>query len=313
MKVLDKVVESLLSHIKVLCLVLVLIFTLSLSAESVAAYVPPAPTNPQSSGIGLTGTIPSSPPTNPASIAVPSNGQTFTSLPITVSGICPNGLLIKLYINNVFAGSAVCTNGSYTITASLFNGENVLIVRDYDNLDQAGPDSNSVTVTYNNPNVGSSIGVTLTSSFAKLGAPPGSVLSWPITISGGSSPYALSVSWGDGSQPDLISRAATGSFNIQHTYATAGVYTILVKVTDANGDVAYLQLVGIASGAAGQSSSNTLNTGTTKSNKGIKLTSTTLLIIIALVIILPIITFFLGSRHRLASIKKRLERGEGLR
>ena len=300
---------------KLKSLLLIAITSLSLISSTglAKAYTPPPPVNPQSTVVGLTGTIPSPPPTQAATIASPGNGQSFTSLPYKAQGICQTGLLIKLFINNVFAGAAYCVNGSYSITAALFNGVNVLVVRDYDALDQQGPDSNIVTVYFNNPNIGAGQSITLTSNYAKLGTAPGSVLSWPINVSGGSPSYALSIVWGDGKPEDLKSQPVQGNFNINHIYNTAGVYTILVKATDSTGNVSYLQLVGFASGKPGQTiASTTLNTPSTTNLKGIKLTDTTLFIIIGLLFILPATAFWLGSRHRLVNIKKRFESGQGL-
>lgn len=313
MKKIDKHLIALSWKTKIVGLVVVAAFALIPFFKTAHAYTPPPPVNPQSAAVGLTGTIPSPPPAVGATIALPVNGQVFTALPINVQGLCQSNLLIKLFINNVFAGAAECVDNSYKIVSALFNGVNSLVVRDYDSLDQQGPDSNTVTVTFNNPNVGAGSGVTLTSAYAKLGASPGSTLAWPVVVSGGDASYAISVAWGDGAPSSLLSEPFAGSFDINHIYETAGVYTILVKATDAAGQVAYLQLVGIASGPATQAnSSTTLNTPAAVASKGIKLTSTTLIIIILIVLLVPLVTFWLGSRHRLINIKKKFESGEGL-
>ena len=279
---------------------------------SVSALAPLTyPTNPQSGGTGLNGTIPSPPPTQAASIAVPTNGQSFTSQPVNVSGICPVNLLIKLYINSVFSGSAMCTSGSYTIQATLFDGTNNLVVVDYDALNQAGPNSNTVSVSYSGPSGSATTGITLTSDYARLGANPGSTLSWPIVISGGTPPYAVSVDWGDGSAAELVSQPGSGTFNITHIYAAAGVYKVLIKATDTSSNVGYLQLVGVANGSTnqGNSSKNSGGAGSTNSNNnGI---GTPLIAgFIATAIILPAFTFWLGRQHLLHWIRKRLDAGE---
>lgn len=284
-----------------------LLISLCLPA-AVSALTLPTPNNPQSGSVGLQGDIPSPPPSVGPTIATPGNGQTFTTQPVTVSGICPSGLLIKLFINDIFSGSAECTNGSYSIVASLFDGTNVLVAVDYDALNQQGPNSNSVTVTFNNSSAPLGPAISLTSNYAKLGANPGQVLSWPIIISGGNSPYAISVDWGDGKSPDLISQLSPGTFTITHTYSESGVYNIIIKATDANGNDAYLQLVGVANGPVNQSSTSNSKSNNSKTKSG--LSNTTLLIFSIIIIVIAISTFWLGSRHRVQVIKDKLEKGE---
>ncbi len=208
--------------------------------------------NPQSGSIGLEGKIPSDPPSVGATITFPTNGQVFTEIPITVTGICPNGLLVKLFKNNVFSGSAQCTNGNFSIVTDLFSGQNDLIARVYDSLDQAGPDSNTVTVFFNEPQAQGGQRVSLTSNYAKRGVNPGETLTWPLILSGGSGPYAISVDWGDNKPPDLISLSFPGNFTVSHIYDAAGIYNIVVKASDSTGGAAFLQLVGVANGPVSQ-------------------------------------------------------------
>lgn len=221
----------------------------------------------QSGAIGIQGEISSSPPSKGATIAIPSNGTSFSSVPIIISGTCPSNLLIKVFSNNIFIGSAVCTSGSYSVQASLFSGQNILTAIDYDALNQAGPTSNSVTITYNNAQF-TQFGtqLTLSSIYGELGANPGSQLTWPLIVNGGVSPYAISVDWGDGTSSELISLPSEGSFNINHTYQVSGIYRVIVKATDKNGEIALLQLVGQADGAITHNSSknNTPSTTVTK-------------------------------------------------
>lgn len=258
--------------------------------------------------VGLEGRISAPAPTTPATISIPRSGQAFTTLPVTVSGICPNGLLIKLFKNNVFAGSVQCNNGSYSMIIDLFDGQNDLVARVYDALDQAGPDSNVVTVSYSSAKPNFSGRVSLTSSIAKKGSNPGEVLTWPITISDGDSPYALSIDWGDGKTPDLISQSFPGTFNIQHVYDNPGVYNIIIKATDKNGGVAYLQLVGVANGPLSQEDAAAKTDGT----DDVSPTATTIILWWPAAVLLPfiIVTFWLGKRHELHTLKKKIERGD---
>lgn len=260
--------------------------------------------------VGIEGKISSPPPTTPATISIPRSGQAFTSLPVTVSGICSGDLLVKLFKNNVFAGSAQCKNGSYSIIIDLFDGQNDLVARVYDALDQAGPDSNVVTVSYNVDQPGFKSRISLTSTIAKKGANPGQTLEWPITVSDGEGPYAISVDWGDGKTPDLISRPFPGTFSIKHVYDNPGVYNIIIKGTDKNGGVAYLQLVGVANGALGQDdgkgSAGANNNGDSAGQAKTKI----LWQPAALLIPFVITTFWLGMRHQLHTIKKKIEHGD---
>jgi hypothetical protein len=259
----------------------------------------------QSGSAGVEGTIPSGPPQNAATITVPKNGQTFTAIPITVSGICQTGLLVEVFDNGVFVGSATCKGGSYTLQIDLFDGQNDLIARVYDALNQTGPDSSTISVFFRSAITGGASRPALTTAYAKRGANPGENLSWPITLSGGKGPYAISVEWGDSSTEDLISRSDAGTFNIEHIYAQSGVYTVTVKVTDASGSAAFLQLVGVANGPIQQTSSTKGQGGNTVTTKKVIIWWP-----LAITFALSILAFWLGKRHQLQTIRDRLHRGE---
>jgi len=263
----------------------------------------PLPDQQKSGSVGLQGTISSTPPTRGATIAVPGNGAGFSSVPITVSGICPNGLLVKIFSNNVFIGSTFCNGGSYSLQVNLFSGRNDLVARVYDALDQAGPDSNLVSVTFNDAQFAAfGSRVMLTSVFALRGSPPNQLLTWPIILSGGVGPYAISVDWGDGSPTDLFSQEGPGPITLKHTYKTAGLYRVLVKATDKNGGTAFLQLIAQATGA-GQ---DTVKKAT--DNSVVK----TQVIWWPVLLMLPLIVaaFWVGRRHELYTLRKRLEKSQ---
>lgn len=256
----------------------------------------------KSGSVGLQGTIPSPPPSRGATIVNPSNGATVSSVPITVNGICPNGLLVKIFSNNVFVGSTTCAGGSYSLQIDLFSGQNDLVARVYDALDQAGPDSNKVSVTFRDAQfLQGRSKVTLTSTYAQRGAAPNTELQWPILLDGGTAPYALSIDWGDGSATDLVSVTAAGTVNIKHTYKVAGVYKIVVRATDKNGEKAFLQLVGQATGAI-QDQANKSN------NSGNLIIKRELLWWPALEM-LPfiLVAFWLGGRHAVQAKQKQIQ------
>ncbi len=287
-----------------------LLLTIGICFGSTAPVMAARSPDPEQSGTtGIQGTISSPPPKSAATIAVPSSGRTFQTTPITVSGLCTTGLLVKIFSNNVFAGSVECEKSSYSLQIDLFSGENVLVARVYDSLDQAGPDSNSVTVTFQDAEF-AAFGqrISLTSNFAKIGAPIGTQLTWPVILSGGTGPYAVSVDWGDGTAYDLKSVPFTGTINLTHAYKTAGVYRVIVKATDKNGSAAFLQLVGVGSGAVTQKDSGSGSSG------GGSTASQREYIWWPVLLITPFAfaAFWIGRRFEVVSIHRRLEKQAAL-
>lgn len=262
-----------------------------------------AVTQQQSGAVGIEGTIPSSAPTQAPTITTPVNGQIFNNLPITVAGLCPSNLLIEVFKNGIFSGSAQCTNGSFSLQTDLFSGRNDIVARAYDALNQAGPNSNTVSVTFNGSLPGSGPQVTIITAFAKRGAVPGDTLTWPITISGGTPPYAVSVDWGDKSAPDLLTRLTAGDFSVDHVYNQSGIYNIIFKASDSNGSAAFLQVVGVGNGPIQQATSQN-NQAAAKTQRVI------LWWPIVLLLALTIVTFWLGKEHQLQVIRARLRKGE---
>jgi hypothetical protein len=285
-------------------------WALARSAPVIAAFLigsllllaqPAAAVTDKSGSVGIQGVIPSPPPTRGATIVVPSNGAVFTTTPITVSGLCPTGLLVKIFDNGVFVGSVVCSGGSYSLQIDLFSGRNDLVARVYDALDQAGPDSNTVTVTFNDAQfLQFGTHLSLSSVYAERGAPPGTELDWPVLLSGGNGPYAISVDWGDGSPTDLLSVTTAGTINLKHVYKVAGIYKVIVKATDKNGDTAFLQMVGQATGA----------TQNNKTGNDIIIEEKVLWWPILAMIPLIFASFWIGRRHQMQTLRKKLERAE---
>lgn len=277
---------------------LILTFLSNLPASAAGGAFP----DQQSSGsIGLQGTITSAAPTRAATITTPNNGAVFTTVPISVNGTCPANTLVKIFDNNVFVGSTFCANGSYSVQISLFNGQNDLVARVYDALDQAGPDSNTVSVTFNDSQfIQFGSRPSLSSIYAQRGAPPNQQITWPILLTGGIGPYAISVDWGDGSQTELFSQPTSGTITIKHTYKTAGIYKVIVKATDANGQTAFLQLVGQATGA----------TQSTNGKDGSSLITKKEVLWWPALAMLPLIilAFFVGRRQELYALRKQIEK-----
>lgn len=197
--------------------------------------------------------------TDPAVILKPNNGQHFKKIPIIISGTCPaNAAYIEIFRNNFMSGTALCDGSSnFSLTTDLFPGLNDLTAHSFNITDDEGPVSSTVTVYYDAPKPKpapqtsqngaggpAASPLALTTSFIYKGYYVGQKVSWPLRLSGGTAPYAVSVDWGDGSN-DLISRSAAGDFNIEHVYTTPGgfknSYTITAKASDNSGQTASLQ------------------------------------------------------------------------
>lgn len=269
-------------------------------AFAITALPTPAP-KPGSYGIEATKKQP--PPTQGATITTPGNGASFTTSPITVNGICPNGLLVQVYNNGVMVGSVICAGGSFSVQVSLFAGVNELTAIVYDDLEQAGPVSNIVTVNFNDTRF-SAFGalVTLTSSYGRRSAPAGMALTWPLQLSGGSGPYAFSIDWGDGSKPELKSQALSGVVTLSHVYKKAGIYKVNITVTDANGVSAFLQVIAVASGKVdGSTAGPASNTNTPAAQKPEIMWIPT---IISLAMLIP--AYWLGRQSQLVSLRNKM-------
>ncbi len=239
------------------------VFAVLLSTHTTYAQFNPLPTPPPKPGsYGLEATKTKEPPTTAARITIPGNNASFAEAPITVRGIAPDGLMVQVYNNGVLVGSVMSSGGSFEQQVSLFAGTNVLYAIVYDELDQAGPVSNEVSIEYTNTDF-QAFGeqITLTSAFGRRSAAVNSELTWPLQLSGGSGPYAFSIDWGDGSEPQLLSQAAGGVINISHVYKNAGIYQVNIRVTDVNGVSAFLQLVAVANGRPDASTSGNTDGG----------------------------------------------------
>lgn len=245
-----------------LIFVLLLIGILLLGVSYSASAAPPA-VNPQSGSVGLTGTVRGPAPSQAATIGSPRNGQHTSSVPITVTGSCPTSTFVLVTKNAVFAGATDCKDdGTYSLQIDLFAGQNLLVARISDALGQFGPDSAAVTIFYDaavlaTPNsVGKQLFIQADTTVTAVS--PGQSLTRFVTLVGGSGPYAVSWDWGDGAT-SLSSQPSEGTVSGSHTYDRAGNYRVVVKVSDAQGNAAFLQLVTVVNGpitAVGASNSN---------------------------------------------------------
>ena len=259
--------------------------------------------DPKPGSFGIEATKTQAPPTRGASISTPGNGASFGSSPITVRGICLTDLLVEVYDNGVMVGSVICKNGSFTLSVSLFAGKNELTALVYDDIGQAGPKSNVVTVTYNDSKL-TAFGqlITLTSSYGRRSAAVNTELIWPLQLSGGNGPYAFNIDWGDGTPSDLKSQALAGVVSIKHVYKRAGIYQVNIRVTDANGVSAFLQTIAVSNGKVDASAAAATDGENTKSSTKV------VWIPAAVTMLLLLPTFWLGRQSQLVSIRNKMLR-----
>jgi hypothetical protein len=268
----------------------------------------------------VTAKVAGPPVTTPAVITSPADGDHFTSIPISVVGTCPaNAAYVEIFRNNVMSGTALCNGGAFQLSTDLFPGANSLVAHVFNVTDDEGPVSATVTVYYDVSNPPSGIPVVpssggssapnlpiLKTAFIYKGYHVGQPVEWPLELSGGLPPYAVSVDWGDGTS-DLISRPQAGQFDIRHTYNQAGgaknSFTIKVKATDANGNGAFIQFFVIVTPPSIGASGNIF----TKSPPHISSGLSWLWIAwpLYVLILLMAVSYLLGEREELIILRKK--------
>lgn len=234
---------------------LVVLVGLVLGAFTASAYADHPP--PQAGSVSLSGQVPAPPPHIAATISTPSNGQHFSTSPITVAGTCTKNTIVEVFKNNIFAGSTPCTDsGNFSLQIDLLFGRNLITAQVYDVLNQAGPISKSVTVYYDaslpTPAPASAISfidrqLLLNTDAAFRGVFPSQLLNVPISVIGGTPPFAINVQWGDNSN-EVVPRGDNSTFNTSHAYKRAGTYKITLQGSDSNKLVAYLTVAAIVNG-----------------------------------------------------------------
>lgn len=267
---------------------------------------------PEAGSIGLTGSVPSKPPTTAAVITAPTDEKHFATSPARIDGTCPPETLVELYKNDIFAGSVMCDkDGKFTSDIDLLIGKNTLIARVYDALNQPGPDSKSVTVYYDAlPFQPGALGGSFDFNGSQLllntdavyrGVFPEQDMTMPIDILGGTPPYAVNIQWGDANNK-VVPRGDNQSFKVVHAYKKPGTYRVTLQATDATGRVAFLAVASIVNGQP-EVTANTASASTTAETNSLlskllvlwPLYTTTLGIVIS---------FWLGERREKIILKR---------
>ena len=288
--------------------------------------------------------VPGPAPTVAATIDAPSEGATFSDLPIDVSGTCPLSTYVTLYRNGAFSGTSLCqADGTWQIQSGLFVGANQLQARVFSLTDLPGPLSNVVNVTFTPPTPppGTSGGGTTTggasgsvgttqggatgsgvtpatplifkTDFRYRGHYTGQPTNWRLDLEGGVAPYAISVDWGDGTH-DLVSRPRAGIFSIDHTYKKAGAYrgsyVVKFSASDSEGNQTFLQLLTIVNDPPAATGTTTGKQPPTFLGNAPDYLSNVMQYIWPgyAIVLLMLLSFWLGERREYRLLKPRLKK-----
>lgn len=230
---------------------------LSLTAATATAAETWTRPEPAGGSIGISGTMPGKPPSIGAKITSPTSGQRFTTSPIVIKGTCLKNTLVEIFKNDIFAGSTLCTEqGAFSLEIDLLIGKNDIVARVYDDLNQAGPDSNLITIFYDalpaqaDPINSLDFGgpqLLINTDAVFRGVFPDQDMPIPIDVIGGTAPYAINIQWGDLTN-NVVSRPDNQSFTTSHTYKKAGTYQIAIQGSDSQGRVAFITVAAIVNG-----------------------------------------------------------------
>lgn len=303
-------------------------------------------TTPQQDSYTVTASVPAPAPTQAATVDSPTNGKHFSDKPIVVSGSCPytnEGDYVSIYRNNFYSGTALCSSaGQYQLSIDLFTGANQLIARVYNFTDVPGPDSDPVTVYYDppaqpvipvesstststksarqgfavssSPSSGTSVSVvplTLSSDFKIRGYYVGEQTVWQLDLEGGTAPYALAIDWGDGST-GVVSRGTAGVARLTHTYEKSGKqqgsYTVKFTVTDTDGAQSFLQEIVVVNSRKASTLAAGRTGGTAGFSSGVLHMLSHFIWPSYAVVVLMLISFWLGERREYNFLKPRLRK-----
>jgi len=207
-----------------------------------------------------------------AVITSPTAGTVFTTeAPVTVNGTCPGSSYVEIYVNGTFGGVGLCSAGHlFQVQVSLFNGANTLVAKDFNVTDLQGPATSGVSVSLDLPvsipvaaasdqtitdvdnasNTANPVSLPppllLSSSFQWKTFSTGSTFSWKMDLEGGTPPYTVKIDWGDG-QTSTYTFKGDPVFNISHSYAKPGYYSIKAYSLDAKGSQKAMQLAALIS------------------------------------------------------------------
>jgi hypothetical protein len=172
-------------------------------------------------------------PTEPAIITSPADNAVITTADIAVRGTCQSADLprvVILLLDGTPTASAPCdSDNTFAVPLTLTLGTHALSTKIYNITEDAGPDGPTITVYYINPAAASTdrggnapetapgppLILTLDEPFIVFGPAKDAV--WLGTISGGTLPYRVHITWGDNSSNNYTI-TTSGAQRFSHRY-----------------------------------------------------------------------------------------------
>ncbi|NTW61548.1 hypothetical protein HGB24_02590 [Candidatus Saccharibacteria bacterium] len=263
------------SHTSHLSLMIILLLTglfMSATTFSVSAVN-------QSNSLTVSAVVDGPAPSIGATITDPKDGSRYQDRSsLVISGNCEPYTFVSVTDNDIPAGSATCSSeGVFSLAIQVYVGSNVIKARNYDNLNQAGPDTPSIVVYNNkstiepekpsispvnpgnpeNPSIivnyylDSCDDLSSGNQFPVGGEVRIAIVCLPrlfladtsqklgLMIWGGEGPYAISMDLGDEKEGSLFSRSSTGYLTLPISYVAPGIYKVYVRVSDRDGQIAF--------------------------------------------------------------------------
>lgn len=217
----------------------------------------------------VSATVPAPLPPDAPIITSPQNNAVVHSPDTSIKGTCPvvtPAVIITIYEDANLLGSVVCgTDGSFIVPVTLPVGSHTIQAKVLTITGQNGAASDGVTIVYSlpassqivsdqrdrhkatdttagTPGIGLPVRITPASPYVLID-PTGNVI-WKGIFSNGSSPYKVSINWGDGST-DVVDVRDNSEQSFSHHYTTITTYTIVIDVTDAEGETATMYSVAV--------------------------------------------------------------------
>lgn len=202
--------------------------------------------NVSASDLLVSAKVPAEMPSDAPVIRSPQDGSSSSTKNIVIEGSCPmtsQGVIIAIYDNDVLIGSTACTfMGTFSLPVTLPAGSHTLVATVITITDDIGPSSNPITFR-----VGTKADLSQIKNVNGITAPlrinsltnfiliyADSSAKWQGSITGGSTPYTVTIDWGDSTNDKrLVNDSAEQTFN--HKFPSPESYSAVIRVIDSQG------------------------------------------------------------------------------